>query len=137
MCDHRLFLLKTLKYIVLLKKKMQVTDPLKKQQHEVQITIEILRIGEIDTMNEKYNAELRLDAKWVDLNDANIEKYDPAVYWNPKLFIENALSIANEKVIHRIEGKSIRETRFIKGTFWERLEIHNVNLKKILDITFL
>ena len=117
MCDHTLFLLKTLKYIVLLKKKMQVKDPLKKQQHEVQITIEILRIGEIDTMNEKYNAELRLDAKWVDLNDANIEKYDPAVYWNPKLFIENALSIANEKVIHRIEGKSIRETRFIKGFF--------------------
>ena len=102
----------------------QILD--EQEQHEVQITFEILRIGEIDTMNEKFHGELRIDAKWIEY-DTSIEKYDPDKHWNPKLFIENALQITNQKVIHRIEGQSIKETRFVKGIFWERLEIHNVN----------
>jgi hypothetical protein len=79
-----------------------ITDLLKKR--DVQVTIEFLRIGEIDTMNEKYSAEIRIDAKWLE-KDTSIEKYNPEQHWNPKLFIENVLQISNEKVIYRFDKK--------------------------------
>ncbi len=79
-----------------------ITDLLKKR--DVKITIEFLRIGEIDTVNEKYSAEIRIDAKWLE-KGTSIEKYNPEQHWNPKLFIENALQISNEKIIYRFDKK--------------------------------
>jgi hypothetical protein len=106
----------------------RITDLLKKR--DVKITIEFLRIGEIDTMNEKYNAEIRIDAKWLE-KDTTIEKYNPEQHWNPKLFIENAsFDKSNVEDINYFAKKindqiQVTETRNFKGTIWERMEIND------------
>ena len=49
----------------------------------VQVVIEFTRIGEIDTMNEKYQAEVIIESKWVEKRE--MTTYDPDVDWNPKV----------------------------------------------------
>ena len=48
----------------------------------VQVFIEFLRIGEMDTMHEKYITEVQIESKWTVKND--MTKYDPIADWNPK-----------------------------------------------------
>lgn len=55
----------------------------------VQIVVTFLKIGDIDMINEKYQAEVFIEAKWIE-NDF-IERYDPKRHWNPKLSIEKYL----------------------------------------------
>ncbi len=43
----------------------------------VQVIIEFSRIGEIDTMNEKYTAEFYIEAKWIEKKSFDV--YDPKV----------------------------------------------------------
>ena len=50
----------------------------------VEVEIEFLRIGEIDNVNEKFTAEVKIIAKWFEFIDINIESYDPLIHWNPK-----------------------------------------------------
>lgn len=56
------------------------------QAKTVLVAIEFCRIGEIDTMNEKYHAEIQIETRWIE-NDV-IDEYDAEKHWNPKLFIE-------------------------------------------------
>ena len=48
---------------------------------DVQVLVGFLRLGEIDTMNEKFQAEVFIEARWVD-NSEPIAQYDPKVHWN-------------------------------------------------------
>jgi hypothetical protein len=87
----------------------------------VEIVVEFFRIGEIDTMNEKYRAELNIESKWVE-NDINIEQYDPKIHWNPQLFIENALQETKQTIDYEIDRQNdgtvwIIEKRNVKGKF--------------------
>ena len=50
-----------------------------------QVVIGFLRIGEIDTMNEKFHAEIYIEAKWID-NSYEIGDYDPKKHWNVIIF---------------------------------------------------
>jgi hypothetical protein len=90
---------------------------------DVQISIQFLRIGEIDTINEKYYAEICIESRWVE--KANINAYDPKVYWNPKIYIENALLDPKEEIIYEIKKfydmVRVKEIRFVKGFFWEKV----------------
>ena len=45
------------------------------------IVMGFLRVGEIDTMNERYQAEVYIEAKWIDNSD-HFGLYDPKVHWN-------------------------------------------------------
>lgn len=71
-------------------------------------------IGEIDTLNEKYQADVYFEARWIDninldilnmtkqqrtqlLNDSitiRLEEYSPVNHWTPQLFIENAIALS-------------------------------------------
>ena len=88
----------------------------------VEVSIEFLSLGEIDTMNEKYEAEVRIKSRWYD--DEEIDEYDKSIHWYPKLFIVNALPDVKEDIRYRVErlqNKSIiTEIRIAKGKFWER-----------------
>ena len=84
--------------------------------------IEFINLGEIDTMNEKYSAEVRIKSRWYD--DEEIEEFDKKKHWNPRLYIENALADKYQEDISfnvsRIDGKSIvTETRIAKGSMSE------------------
>ena len=104
----------------------------------VQVTIEFMRMGEIDTLNEKFNAELLIQAKWraAESEEHIVNEYDPKVHWNPMLYIENAFSEPKESVRYEMTRDqaaggaergllTITEKRLVKGVFWERLELHN------------
>ena len=82
---------------------LQITNL--RKQRVVQVTVEFIRLGEIDTMNEKYNAEICIESKWIEKD--LIQNYNPEQHWNPQLFIENALQEPKEKIKYNIirEGK--------------------------------
>ncbi|CAF3743570.1 unnamed protein product [Rotaria sp. Silwood1] len=114
----------------------------------VGIRLMFQRIGEIDTLTEKYQAQATIEARWVidmssilsivsltdhqHLNNGksvSLVKY-ANVNWHPQLFIENALGDLKEQI--RYSGKKISnnkvcicEHREIKGLFWEKLELHH------------
>jgi hypothetical protein len=92
----------------------------------VEIYVEFIRIGEIDTMNEKYQAELNIESKWVETENS-YDTYNPNFHWNPKLFIENVLQEPKEQISYEKKIRSdgnfvVIEKRNIKGVFWEKLE---------------
>ncbi|RNA10090.1 Gamma-aminobutyric acid receptor subunit gamma-3 [Brachionus plicatilis] len=83
----------------------------------VEIMVQFLRIGVIDTLNEKYHAEVKIISKWKPLE--NFNRYDRNRYWNPELFIENALEEPKESIRYALvnEGNEryVVEKRRIKG----------------------
>jgi hypothetical protein len=104
----------------------------------VEVSVLFLSIGEIDTMNEKYQAEICIESRW-SFNDPILAdpsflnlRYDPNNHWNPQLYIENALSDVKETITYRIiqsyDGYYVNETRHLKGSFWERLELQTFPL---------
>ena len=91
----------------------------------VLVSIEFVNIGEIDVMEERYDAEIKIKSRWYD--DEEIEVYDSMVHWNPRFFIVNAMPDVKQDINYRVEkldGKSIvTEIRVAKGNFWERFAI--------------
>ena len=77
---------------------LQITNL--RKQRVVQVTVEFIRLGEIDTMNEKYNAEICIESKWIEKD--LIQNYNPEQHWNPQLFIENALQEPKEKTKYKM-----------------------------------
>jgi hypothetical protein len=99
----------------------------------VRCTIEFLQIGEVDTMNERYQAIVKIKARWHEKTEITGE-YDSNLDWNPKLYVENILheksmEQVSYEVINENTGKTIIiETRIVKGWFWERMELNDFPL---------
>lgn len=116
---------------------------------EVRVRLVFLRIGEIDTLNEKYQAQASLESRWsMELNkvlvnlssdeqkrllqrkSVSLVKYAD-LNWHPQLYIENVLGDLKEqiqysaKISERDDKLYICEHRDIKGLFWEKLELHH------------
>jgi len=93
----------------------------------VKVRFEFRAILEIDSMNEKYSADVLIESEWSE--DEEILNYDPEKNWNPKFYIENSLNI-NEKIKYSVKKEEnkwvITESRHVRGSFWERLELENV-----------
>jgi hypothetical protein len=108
-----------------------------------------LRLGEIDTLNEKYQAQASIEARWVvdfeklaanlspddqkhlwDGKSVTLNKYAES-HWHPQLYIENALGDLKEQI--RYSAKKSKDTneyyvcehRDVKGLFWEKLELQH------------
>ena len=90
----------------------------------VMLSFEFVNIGVIDTMNEKFQAEVIIQSKWevypdLEKNRDILNEYDPDRHWNPKLYIENAITVREEIDYEpSIEGDRyfITETRNTKGS---------------------
>jgi hypothetical protein len=67
----------------------------------VEIIVCFLSFGEIDTMNEKYQAEILVEAKWtLTHNDLHSKHtYDPKEDWNPNLYVITYLKHTLTKII--------------------------------------
>ncbi|CAF3356016.1 unnamed protein product [Rotaria socialis] len=116
---------------------------------KVYVHLVFLRIGEIDTLNEKYQAQASIESRWsVELENLlpnlssdeqqrlmqgksiSLIKYTE-FNWHPQLYIENALGDLKEQIrysatISRTDNKIyICEHRNIKGSFWEKLELYH------------
>ena len=120
-----------------------------KTQRIVECSIQFQQIGEVDTMNERYQAIVKTKSKWYE--EEIITEYDAKKNWNPKLYIENALHEKFQEEVSyeaQVEEKRtlITETRISKGlfsiqffliqnynklnkgTFWERMELNDFPL---------
>ena len=74
----------------------------------VEVRAVFLKIGDIDTLNEKFYAEAFVEANWIDFSiDSKTVKYDPAIHWNPNLYIMNSLGELKQQVWYN--QYSIRE----------------------------
>ena len=97
------------------------------EPRRVEVFIKFIRIGEIDTINEKYHSEIRIESKWVD--DEIIIEYDKAKHWNPLLYIENSFKELKEEIQYNLNIENgvtlVTEIRKFKADLWERLELHN------------
>ena len=88
----------------------------------IQVKIEFIQIGKIDTQNETFNACVKIIAKWID-NEVKDNKYDSKKDWNPRIYIEN---IQTEKYKEKITFSLanlynetwITETRISEGFFF-------------------
>ncbi|CAF1489915.1 unnamed protein product [Rotaria sordida] len=124
-------------------------------QHHIITTIGVyvrlvfLRIGEIDTLNERYQAQASIEARWpVELNklslhlsnddqkrlsdgkSISLQNYAQS-NWHPQLYIENTFGELKEQIRYTAKKSKednqiyICEHRDIKGLFWEKLELHH------------
>ncbi|CAF0929989.1 unnamed protein product [Adineta ricciae] len=115
----------------------------------VHVRLVFLRIGEIDTLNERYQAHASIESRWTVSHDKFLstittteqerlingksillDKYEQT-HWHPQLYIENALGDLKEQIKYsaKINGKDAKiyvcEHRIIKGLFWEKLELQH------------
>ena len=108
-----------------------------------------MNLGEIDTLNEKYQAHATLQARWpvefdklssdlsshdterlLDGKSITLPKYTES-HWHPQLYIENALGDLKEQIRYSAKKSKqdnktyICEHREVKGVFWEKLELQH------------
>jgi hypothetical protein len=109
----------------------------------------MLNLGEIDTLNEKYQAQAAIESRWVvdidqlsfdlspddqkslsDGKSITLTNY-PQKHWHPQLYIENALGDLKEQIRYSAKRSKednqiyVCEHRDIKGVFWEKLELEH------------
>lgn len=106
----------------------------------VQVYLIFLRVGEIDNVKERFQADAYFEASWED-NSVDVKTgFDPHIHWDPELFIENAVGNLKQDIKYKVERKDNRtkviEMRNIKGLFWERLELWDFPLGLLLIILF-
>ena len=106
-------------------------------KRDVNVLIEFIRIGEIDVMNDKYQAEINIEANWI-INE-NIVNYDSSIHWNPMLYVENLITEIKQTIDYGLsydEYNNLIITEYIKlkGVFWERLELENFPVMQSLNL---
>lgn len=108
---------------------------------EVKVSIMFTRLGEIDTINERFSCEATLFFTWYEpiacaekINDSY--SWNLKDFWDPQIYIENAIGDVKEKDIKHRVGKlfdSEKQEWFLKvhiikriqGTFFEKLELYH------------
>ncbi|KAJ8307908.1 hypothetical protein KUTeg_014555, partial [Tegillarca granosa] len=97
------------------------------------IKIVFLKIGEINTVTEQFEAEVFIQARWSEkaLDHATTtDKVDFSSYWNPELLVQNVMGTPQSnlwrEVMYAKSGEAfIVEKRKIKGKFAENLELED------------
>ncbi|CAF1297730.1 unnamed protein product [Rotaria magnacalcarata] len=101
-----------------------------------QVTVELrlvfLKIGEIDTLKEQFQAEAFIQARWFEptLKGTDIDCFDANKFWNPLLYIDNSVGDLKNDVWHKVvydgmDTPMVYEMRKVKGVFLENLELND------------
>jgi hypothetical protein len=57
------------------------------------------KLANIDTINQKFDAEVFIESKWIDRTlDATRDEYDPRKHWNPDLSVMNCMRDRKEEI---------------------------------------
>ncbi|CAF1042086.1 unnamed protein product [Rotaria sordida] len=98
----------------------------------VELRLVFLKIGEIDTLKEQFQAEAFIQARWYEpsLKGTDIDCFDANKFWNPLLYIDNSVGDFKNDVWHKVvydgtDTPMIYEMRKIKGVFLENLELND------------
>ena len=113
---------------------------------EVRVSIVFTRLGEIDTINERFSCEATLFITWRESTNIlqkhdggsgdNSYVWDSNKLWDPQLYIDNAIGDVKEKdVKFRLEKLfddmkkewffEVHMIKRIQGTFFEKLELYH------------
>ena len=112
---------------------------------DVFINISYTKILDIDTINQRFQAEAIIESKWFDPNIKSInDSIDEKKIWKPDLYVENGIKDVKEEVVYRVvpHGKKklasshlmIMELRKVTGIFYENLELEDFPLD-VQDLT--
>jgi hypothetical protein len=104
-------------------KEVEIKDLDESIRRVVECRIQFIKFCKIDIIGEQFRAKVIIKSRWKDYD--TIEKYDPSVHWNPKLFIENIKTLPTNNLIEKISYKTemfsnftqITETREVTGMF--------------------
>lgn len=98
----------------------------------VHVTFVFLKIGEIETIKEHFEADVYLQAKWREplLDNTKTKVSDFSQFWNPELIIQNIFEDPKQKTWHEVRHTSkgeayIYEMRRLKGKFYETMELND------------
>ncbi|CAF0831072.1 unnamed protein product [Adineta steineri] len=100
---------------------------------EVRVRCIFLRVGEIDTLNERYTSEIFFEASWFARDYKIGSKYEPQMgHFNPQLIVLNNMgdSLRHDKWYSTSKTNEnglieITEYHKFKGVFWERMELNH------------
>ena len=126
-----------------------MTTSATKRANPVYIRLMFLRIGDIDTLNEKYQAHASIESRWpvkyeelssslapddqkrlIEGKSVSLINYAQS-HWHPQLYIENAVGDLKEQIRYTVKKSRddgefyVCEHRDVKGLFWEKLELHH------------
>lgn len=107
---------------------------------DVYISVSYTKINDIDTVNQRFQAEAIIECKWYDPSVKSLnDQIDSSKIWKPELNFENAINDVKEDIRYRVisdknDKPMICEIRKIKGIFWEKLELQDFPLD-IQDLT--
>ncbi|CAF0888771.1 unnamed protein product [Rotaria sordida] len=111
---------------------MNINENRSGQLVTVELRLVFLKIGEIDTLKEQFQAEAFIQARWSEptLKGMDIDCFDANKFWNPLLYIDNSVGDLKNDVWHKvvydgIDIPMIYEMRKIKGIFLENLELND------------
>ncbi|XP_063437516.1 uncharacterized protein LOC134718757 isoform X3 [Mytilus trossulus] len=109
---------------------------IKPKVKQVFIKVHFLKIGEIDTVKEKYTADIFIQARWREkqldhkkLKHKNDYVLDLDSFWDPKLIVQNLIEQTKDdkpwKEVQYTDKKKayIVEKRRLQGAFSEKLEL--------------
>ena len=87
----------------------------------VYIDVEFTKIGDIDTLNEKYFVDLSFQISWEE--NCLVKNYDKDIHWNPRIYVDNLFTTSEETteyelfhhdtVTHIIEKRRLKVRNYI------------------------
>lgn len=103
------------------------------KQTDVYIRASFTKILDIDTINQRFQAESIIETKWVDSNIKSLNDDIKNISFKPELNIENAINEIKEEATYKIvndeeNGIMVSEIRKLKGLFHEKLELEHFPL---------
>ena len=118
---------------------------------DVYIIASYTKIHNIDTLNQRFQADVIIESRWYDPNIKNMnDSFNEKKIWKPELYIENGIKDVYEEVKYQIvedlfpdtkrdTGDQIprfmmSELRKVTGLFYEHLELEDFPLD-VQDLT--
>lgn len=99
---------------------------------DVGIRVSFTKIYDIDTLNQRFQADILIESQWFDPKVNNLKQDANSLDWTPDLYIENAISESNHEIVRKIIEQNsklkVYQVQKIKGIFWENLELENFPL---------
>ena len=113
------FLLQDLNQSLNIKLNGFIFENKKMNQITVYVYLVFLKIGEIDTIKERFQADAYIESYW---NDSTVDykaPFDPRKHWNPDLQIENSIGELKQEIRYKTKKVNglcrIHEIRNVKG----------------------
>ena len=89
-------------------------------------------MGDIDTLNERYHAEILFEASWEEpiLKGFPSKNFDPSKHWTPELELMNGIGDLQDDITYTVHYNrqgiaTVTEHHKLKGTLWERMELQH------------